>query len=124
MDSRKFDALTRALGSSISRRAAVHAAAALAIATAIPVGDAAAATCARATAKCTRGAECCSGSCKKRKNARKGTCRPSGDGGRCRTDDDCKGNAPFCDRRCLDADCARCATTDQPVGFCKDDIYC
>ena len=124
MNPEDFDAAARALPRRGSRRGIAVALAALALGASSPATRAAAARCRSAKGLCRGNRDCCSGRCKKRKTAKQGTCRLNGDGGRCATSEDCRYSAFFCDRFCLDADCARCATAAQPFGFCKDDAYC
>jgi hypothetical protein len=120
----RFEALVRARADRNSRRSLMHALAASALGGLALPRAGAAAICHGVNHPCRRDHECCSHQCQVRKGEKKGTCRASKDGGRCASNDDCRGSAFFCDQRCLDPDCTRCAVTDQPFGFCKDDAYC
>jgi hypothetical protein len=125
MDPKRFDLLSRALGRSASRRAAVAAIAAALGGGAIGVGDAAArGRCRAGRATCTRDSQCCSGTCQL------GRGFPLKDRNRCA----CEEWETLCNGRCMtlwenNRNCGACgnvcpAGTQCRGGECLDTTTC
>jgi hypothetical protein len=104
MDAERFDALARALSAARTRRgfAKTLAGGGLAAVLGGQGASGAEAACKAPGTKCRHATECCSGSCKKRRHHRRGTCR------------ECGGGTSFC--------AARLACANQ--GECCLDIQC
>ena len=82
MDANRFDALTRSLTSTCSRRHLARLLRGLTLGSVVTArfadGDALAATCLAPKARCRRSGDCCSGRCKKRRGHHRGRCAGCG----------------------------------------------
>jgi hypothetical protein len=141
-----FDTAARTLAATGSRRATLRLAASAvlgAIATRwIPAAAASVEVCRGGGARCQQGAQCCSGTCKKRRGKRSGTCRRFGNAlaGNCAPIAMCQeqrapvcrvidGNGQVNDGKCYpvgenSAICARTFACDLISPICQNDADC